>query len=65
MTIYDFVTTIVDKRMPPFVGSGIRREGAQVHFGKGRGMMLLAQCLVLTKRNGKWVATSEACFAAK
>lgn len=65
MTIYDFVTTIVDKRMPPFNGSGIRREGAQIHFGKGRGMMFLAQCLVLTKRNGKWVATNEACSEAK
>jgi hypothetical protein len=65
VTIYDFVTAITDKRLPPFAGSGVRREGAQISYGPGKGMLFLSQCLVLTKRNGKWVATNEACMEAK
>ena len=60
MTLYDFAIALVDKRLPPFKGAGCRREGGQVHFGKGRGMFFLSQCLTLQKRNGKYVATTEA-----
>jgi len=56
--IYDFATSIIDKRLPPFHGAGIKREGAQVHFGRGRGMWLLSQTLVAHKLNGKWVISN-------
>jgi hypothetical protein len=58
MTIYDFVTTITDKRLPVFNGAGVRREGAQTHFGKGRGRFFLCQTLTLHKRNDQWAITN-------
>lgn len=60
MNLYDFAVALVDKRLPQFTGAGSKRSGAQVHFGKGRGMFFLSQCLVLRKRNGKYIATTEA-----
>ena len=58
MTLYDLATTMIDKRLPEFKGAGIRREGGQVHFGRGRGMFFLSQVLSMQKRNGKWVITN-------
>lgn len=53
MTLYDLVTTMTDKRLPSFAGAGIRREGAQIHFGRGKGMLFLSQVLYVQKINGK------------
>ena len=58
MSLYDFVSTICDKRLPRFVGSGTRRSGNQVHFGKGQGKFFLGHTLSLTRVNGKWVANN-------
>ena len=58
MNLYDFVTNIVDKRLPPFNGAGIRRDGGQAHFTKGRGMFFLSSTLSLVKLNGKFVASN-------
>lgn len=58
MTLYDFVTSIVDKRLPRFEGMGTRRNGAQVALDKGRGRFFLSQTLSLTRVNGKWVANN-------
>ena len=55
MTIYDLVTGMTDYRLPEFEGAGVKREGAQVSFGKGRGMLFLSQILYVTKMNGKIV----------
>jgi hypothetical protein len=58
--LYDFVSTMADQRIPPFSGAGIRREGGQVHFGRGRGMFFLCQTLYVRKHQGKIVITNSA-----
>lgn len=61
MTLYDFVTAVTDKRLPPFGGAGVRREGGQVSFGKGKGRFFLAQTLTVLKRdNGKFIVSNRA-----
>lgn len=53
MILYDLVSTMADQRLPQFHGAGIRREGGQVHFGRGRGMFFLCQTLYVKKKQRK------------
>jgi len=62
--LYDFVSSMADRRLPQFNGSGIKREGAQVHFGRGKGMFFLAQTLYLHKFNGHSVVIRNTATAA-
>jgi hypothetical protein len=48
-TLYDLVRCLADNRLPQFGGSGIAREGSQMHFGRGKGMFFLAQTLFVQK----------------
>lgn len=54
MNLYDLVKGMTDQRLPPFSGTGTKREGQQVSFGKGRGRFFLCQTLYVTKINGKF-----------
>ena len=61
MTLFSLVQDMTDKRLPSFAGTGIRRSGAQVYFGRGRGHLYLSQTLYVIKRaNGKIVITNRA-----
>jgi len=55
MTLFDLVQGMVDQRLPQFEGAGIKREGAQVSFGRGRGKFFLCQALYVEKRKNKVV----------
>jgi hypothetical protein len=48
-TLYDLVACLADNRLPLFSGSGSKRDGMQVHFGRGKGMFFLAQTLYVQK----------------
>ncbi len=53
MKLAEFVQEITDKRLPSFEGAGIRREGGQVSFGKGKGRFFLCQTLYVQKAQNK------------
>lgn len=48
-TLYDLIACLADNRLPQFAGSGIKRDGMQTHFGRGKGMFFLAQILYVQK----------------
>ena len=64
--LYDFVSSMADRRLPQFAGSGTRRDGTQLHFGRGKGMFFLAQTLYLHKfANGKIIIRNTATAATR